>query len=592
MYRDFSESSKQKLLGLVSEVENEKWCDFTDWVGDRWLDFQSWIGMLNIKGYVNNVNEYHKKVIDKNNATKDTIEKIFQEVTGVDSSYKAIFSGVDSILKQWQAYVLSMAQIVSHGSGQFNAQIIGDTLGSAYSTIQSTQVEIIKQSIRQEINGEIVYDTDAFKAYMQMAPEEMSDAEKVAVLQVINELSELNAKHTTILELGDENAAAYIGYLSGYEDEEDAYYNFILAGAYYNDAYLKILNVISEVSEDERSWAAQVLRFGNENYTADILGVELKAEVERLAINLPYSASAGLTAYIAKIETEHLELYGGKVSIEGEIAASGNVKIKDAYKKKQDQIFNEETVYDPETGTFRKCGKDEYKALKEKAKLAEIKAEVSAEASILEGTLSGESEYASGSVTAKIGTASADASIGVGLYVYDDKGNKLIAPTVKAEVGASVSAINISANGTIGTDDIGLYGKVNADVLEAGAEASAKFTIFNEKGKLDIQGGVSASAEANLVEASGSAGVQVLGADIGVSGSVKVGIGAHADVGFVDGHLKVDVGAALGVGVSVGFDIDVGGLVDGVATKVCESWSDITSAASNAWNGVKNFFGW
>ena len=66
MYRDFSESSKNKLLGLVSDVENEKWCDFTDWVGDRWLDFESWIGTLNIKGYVNNVNSYHKKVIDKN----------------------------------------------------------------------------------------------------------------------------------------------------------------------------------------------------------------------------------------------------------------------------------------------------------------------------------------------------------------------------------------------------------------------------------------------------------------------------------------------------------------------------------------------
>ena len=86
MYRDFSEKSKQNILNLVDEVENEKWCDFTDWVGDRWYDFESWIGTLNIKNYINNVNAYHKKVIDKNNTTKETVISIFDEVKSVDYS--------------------------------------------------------------------------------------------------------------------------------------------------------------------------------------------------------------------------------------------------------------------------------------------------------------------------------------------------------------------------------------------------------------------------------------------------------------------------------------------------------------------------
>ena len=32
MYRDFSDASKQRVLGLVSEVENDKLCDLTDWI--------------------------------------------------------------------------------------------------------------------------------------------------------------------------------------------------------------------------------------------------------------------------------------------------------------------------------------------------------------------------------------------------------------------------------------------------------------------------------------------------------------------------------------------------------------------------------
>ena len=51
MYRDFSDASKQRLLGLVKEVEDEKWSDFTDWIGDRWLDLQYWIGKIQAQYY-------------------------------------------------------------------------------------------------------------------------------------------------------------------------------------------------------------------------------------------------------------------------------------------------------------------------------------------------------------------------------------------------------------------------------------------------------------------------------------------------------------------------------------------------------------
>ena len=54
MVRDFTEQARQELLDLVEQVEKEKWCDFTDWLGDRWYDFQEWIGKLDIKNYVDN----------------------------------------------------------------------------------------------------------------------------------------------------------------------------------------------------------------------------------------------------------------------------------------------------------------------------------------------------------------------------------------------------------------------------------------------------------------------------------------------------------------------------------------------------------
>ena len=99
MYRDFSEKSKQNLKKLVDQVENEKVSNFTDWVGDRWYEYESWIGKLNIRNYINNVNAYHKKVIDKNNTTKQAIDEIFENVATVDANYSERFKSRNAQLQ-------------------------------------------------------------------------------------------------------------------------------------------------------------------------------------------------------------------------------------------------------------------------------------------------------------------------------------------------------------------------------------------------------------------------------------------------------------------------------------------------------------
>ncbi len=124
MYRDFSEKSKNKLIGLVSQVENEKISNFTDWIGDRWYDFESWIGKLNIKNYLNNVNEYHKKVIDKNNTTKSTIETIFNAVRSVDYKYYLVFKDKCTQLTLLEKYIQELSEIVNPSNGIFNSNYI------------------------------------------------------------------------------------------------------------------------------------------------------------------------------------------------------------------------------------------------------------------------------------------------------------------------------------------------------------------------------------------------------------------------------------------------------------------------------------
>lgn len=86
------------------------------------------------------------------------------------------------------------------------------------------------------------------------------------------------------------------------------------------------------------------------------------------------------------------------------------------------------------------------------------------------------------------------------------------------------------------------------EVKAASAEEKAKVSLSSK----EMYAG--ASAEADFVKAEGSTWVSALGADVGVSGAVKVDIVTHAEAGYTDGKFKVDVG----------FEVDVSGTVDAV----------------------------
>ena len=226
---------------------------------------------------------------------------------------------------------------------------------------------------------------------------------------------------------------------------------------------------------------------------------------------------------------------------------------------------------------YYQYNKDE-KWYKGNTTLLEKKAEAKIEGSVIDIGTEGDAGWGKGSAGVKVLTGEAHASASAGLYVYtkDKDGNvvKMFSPGVSAEVGASVAVVEASAEGRIGLGEdnnmLGVYG--NAEVEALSAEAKAKIAL-NAK---EIYAG--ASAEANLAKVSGTAGVSVLGTDVGVSGSLKIGAGAHAEIGFTDGKLKIDVGAAVGIGFDLGLEVDVSGTVDAV-----------TDFAESAWEGVTDF---
>ncbi len=179
---------------------------------------------------------------------------------------------------------------------------------------------------------------------------------------------------------------------------------------------------------------------------------------------------------------------------------------------------------------------------------------------------------------AKFATAEVHAGAHAGLYRYETTSSgekkKVFSPAVNAEVGASCAAFDGSVNARAGNKYAGVYGKGNVRALSA--EGSAGLDINYHEVHAH------ASAEADLVKASGSVGGEVLGVRAGVNGSVKIGVGAHADIGYSDGVVKCEIGAALGIGVDVGFEVDIGGAVKSISGAAQSAWDEAGEIAGGA----------
>lgn len=342
-----------------------------------------------------------------------------------------------------------------------------------------------------------------------------------------------------------------------------------------------LLNAYYEEGKNKYSAGVSLFQLISNSITLNALGLDFIESRHKVQ----------LTGYGLKVENDEddsLFLLKSNLSAKDSTKSGYKLKklndntekwLKNKRYKTEDSNDKNKGEYDPITGKWKTSDEGLTNA-KRLGTLAEQSIGVSGTVSLLEGTLSGKSDWGKGSVSAKVGNAEGAASLSAGLYYVDKNGNRLISPGVSAKVGGSVSALEINANGQIGTDMLGVYGKGQVSALKAESKASIGLGMVN--GKPELNAGI--SAEAILAEARGEVGLNVLGGEVGASASVNFGIGAKADFGYADGKIKCQLGASLGVGVDFSLEADIGGMVDTVndginyvGGKICDAGNLIFS---------------
>lgn len=184
-------------------------------------------------------------------------------------------------------------------------------------------------------------------------------------------------------------------------------------------------------------------------------------------------------------------------------------------------------------------------------------------------------EYGGGNLT--VGAYEASASYNAMLFSKNADGSLVLNPTLDVAAGVTFTALSASVSQNVQIVP-GLSAGIGGEVTVGKVDASVKASIglMEPDGSFNPHAKLSANAQATLFEANAHGNVDVLGVNTTVEGGVTVGIGAHADVGYSNGVVSADLGAAVGIGLNLSVSVDVSGVVD-TAMDVCECAGDFIS---------------
>lgn len=141
MIRDFSNSAKKKLLEYVKDAtETTLWRKIGDRMGDAGLQIQYWFGALSISKYIDNLDAYHKKIIDKNNTTSQRIEEIFTNVKNIDTRYQGGLQQNVNFSESVINFINDLANTIDPNGGNMDMQKMNAALAASLEKIQEAKL--------------------------------------------------------------------------------------------------------------------------------------------------------------------------------------------------------------------------------------------------------------------------------------------------------------------------------------------------------------------------------------------------------------------------------------------------------------------
>ena len=256
-----------------------------------------------------------------------------------------------------------------------------------------------------------------------------------------------------------------------------------------------------------------------------------------------------------KEQQEQQETIGSDAIGEAALADDRNpveVKVGIGFDKDTDPFSFGNRYYNTNTGSEESSQDQEIKAAQYGVKPI-LDAKIKSEGSYYTKKVSESNENAEGAAKFLAGEVYGELYAGLS-QVEGDK--TIIRPGVGAAAGVGGSAVDLDGTYYLaGKDNHMLNGSIGGEVKVLSGEAKIDIGVgFDQSNK--FKAGISGKAGIYLVEGEASLGGSLLGVDGKVKVTGQVGAGFELTGGFIDGKLKVKVGAVALIGGSVEIELD------------------------------------
>ncbi len=144
MVREFSEEKRQEIFRMLDEIDNREWKSFMEWSGSGAEEYGDWPDKLSVSAYTRYVDEYHQKVLELNEMTRQRVNTVFENVAEIDARYAARMRECQEKIKGQIAIVRTMTEFMqSMTDGNPNMALItkGGTNGNGGSLIVNNTVK-------------------------------------------------------------------------------------------------------------------------------------------------------------------------------------------------------------------------------------------------------------------------------------------------------------------------------------------------------------------------------------------------------------------------------------------------------------------
>lgn len=121
-----------------------------DAIGDCGLTVQGWLEQLGILTCTQDVEQYYKKILDKNNTTKEEIEEIFTNVQKVDADYVEKILELIYVGNLLIKYITDMTDSIDPDGGKIDIGKLTELLESDKEELENAQLVVVKTLVEDD----------------------------------------------------------------------------------------------------------------------------------------------------------------------------------------------------------------------------------------------------------------------------------------------------------------------------------------------------------------------------------------------------------------------------------------------------------